>query len=390
MARQTYNWFTGQTVTQSLGSIIAASLGNSVHPSIASNPNLRLTTFSNNELLQLLAKRFPGLSRPITFDPQGLGIGSGVFAQSKGWYSDATFVEPDTWDIDGRLQHRFQLNDSAIAAGYLPRGIGSGAETIVSQPLKADQRIYFEIHMNKYPKQVDSNGVQTTFNNIGGGAIGGGGSGDRYDWNRLIQAPAGLGGEIEITIAPEGWATAGGFEASINRMASLTTKGILTTNAYRNTGYNPSNPHYASYLNIHPANDSDISEVVDGDIFMFAIDGVQDSTTYGRSKLYFGKNGVWAKADSIYNLSTLEQGNYMRNFDPADDSAIRGGWDLLASEDPYHIYISPIWDPSAKDSAAGRIAGDYKYMDIDLTVKTGTDCTYSPPTSGTGKVFKAH
>ena len=388
MARQTYNWFTGQTVTQSLGSIIAASLGNSVHPSIASNPNLRLTTFSNNELLELLAKRFPGLSRPITFDPQGLGIGSGVFAQSQGWYSDATFVEPDTWDIDGRLQHRFQLNDSAIASGFLPGGIGDGSETIVSQPLKANQRIYFEIHMNKYPKQVDSNGVQTTFNNNGQGGVGGGGSGSNYDWNRFpVQSAAGLGGEIEITIAPEGWATAGGFESVIGRMASITSKAILTTNYYQPNGYNPGSPHYASYLNIHPANDSDISEVVDGDIFMFAIDGVQDSTT-NNNKLYFGKNGVWAKADSINNLSSLEQG--MRNFDPADDSAIRGGWNLEPSEDPYHIYISPIWDPSAKDSAAGRIAGDYKYMDIDLTVKTGTDCTYSPPTSGTGKVFKAH
>ena len=387
MARKTYNWFTGRTVTQSLGSIIAASLGNSVHPSIASNPNLRLTTFSNNELLELLAKRFPGLSRPITFDPQGLGIGSGVFAQSQGHYADASFVEPDVWDIDGRLQHRFQLPDSAISTGLLPAGIGNGAQTIVSQPLKADQRIYFEIHMNKYPKQVDSNGVQTTFNNIGGGAIGGGGSGSVYDWNRFVIGEAGLGGEIEIAVAPTGWKTSGGFESVIGRMVGFTTKGILSTNQYQNTGYNPSNPHYASYLNIHPANDSDISEVVDGDIFMIAIDGVQDSTT-NNNKFYFGKNGVWAKADSINNLSTLEQG--LRNFDPADDSAIRGGWDLEPTEDPYHIYISPIWDPSAKDSAQGVLPGDYKYMDIDLTIKTGTDVTYSVPTSGTGKVFKAH
>lgn len=389
MARQTYNWFTGQTVTQSLGSIIAASLGNSVHPSIQSNPNLRLTTFSNNELMDLLAKRFPGLSRPITFDPLGLGIGSGVFAQSQGHYADASFVEPDVWDIDGRLQHRFQLPDSAIALGLVPKGIGNGAQTIVSQPLKPDQRIYFEIHMNKYPRQVDSNGVQTTFNNIGGGTIGGGGSGSVYDWNRISGGTlaAGLGGEIEIAVAPTGWKTSGNFESVIGRMVGFSTKGILSTNNYQPTGYNPSNQHYASYLNIHPENDSDISEVVDGDIFMIAIDGVQDSTT-SNNRFYFGKNGVWAKSDSINNLSSLEQ--HIRNFDPADDSAIRGGWLLEPTEDPYHIYISPIWDPAAKDSAAGFLAGDYKYMDIDLTIKTGTDVTYSVPTSGTGKAFLAH
>lgn len=387
-------WRGGTRVTQSLGSIWATTSGQSLIGKNVNNPNLDLMNFTNSQLLQLLGTRFPGLSRPITFDPAGLGIGnSGPFQNTRGYFSDATFVpSPDYWDINGTLRHRFTLTDSAIASGGLPGTIGTGSETIVSQPLKPDQRIYFEVHMNKYPKQVDAGGNQAPFyqNGIvmdisspGSGSVPywGSGTGSRHNGGFL---DSGLGGDIEIAIAPEGWVSSGDFETAIGRMAGIVTKSIQSTNWYNVT--QPISANFASKINIHPENDSDLTGINNGDIFMFAIDGVQDSTTTDNA-FYFGKNGVWAKADS----DNPNFGSLVQSWDPADDSTgARGGWALEPSEDPYHVYISPIWDASAKDSAAGTTLGTYKYMDIDITIKTGTDCTYSPPTSGRGHIFKAH
>ena len=389
MARRIYTVL-GTQVTQSIGSLIAQSLGDAVgtnHPT-SSNPNLRLIQFTNNQLLELLAQRFPGLSRPITFDPAGLGIGqSGAFPNNVGWYSNTKFVNnPDTWTVEGGLKHRFELSDSAISQGVLPSGIGTGGDTIVSQPLKPDQRVYFEIHMNKYPKQVDSNGVQTTYN-VNGQTKYTTGFGP-YLYSRVFDTPAGLGGDIEITIAPQGWTTDGGFESVIGRAFLIAAKSMTFTEAYSGVGSGFSD--YASKLNVHPTNDSDLSDINDGDILMFAIDGSDSANpSLVNNKIYFGKNGVWAEPDS--DLNPNYNAHPELNFNPLKDSADGiGGWDMEPSEDPYHIYITPRWDPSAKDSASGTIAGAYRYMDIDLTIKTGTDVTYSPPTSGRGKVFKAH
>lgn len=390
MARRIYTAL-GTQVTQSIGSLIAQSLGDAVgtNSPISSNPNLRLIQFTNNQLLELLAQRFPGLSRPITFDPAGLGIGqSGAFQNNVGWYSTTKFVNnPDTWTVEGGLKHRFELSDSAISQGVLPNGIGTGGDTIVSQPLKPDQRVYFEIHMNKYPKQVDSNGAQTTYTRNGMTAFTG--ADNEYTYARTLDTYAGLGGDIEITIAPQGWTTDGGFEAAIGRVFMIASKSMVFTEAYSGTGVGFG--RYSSKLNVHPANDSDLSDVNDGDIFMFAIDGSDSANpSLVNNKIYFGKNGVWAEPDSDLNSATFNAHPTI-NFNPLKDSAGGiGGWDMEPSEDPYHIYITPRWDPSAKDSANGKIAGAYRYMDIDLTIKTGTDVTYSPPTSGRGKVFKAH
>lgn len=395
MARKIYRLLGASTITQSIGSIIAQSLGDTVGTNnpITSNPNLRLTNFSNNDLLALMSTRFPNLSRPITFDPDGLGIGQGgAFQNNVGWYSDTKFVDnPDVHTVEGRLQHRFEFSDSAASNGVLPEGIGGGGDTIVSQPIKADQRVYFEIHMNKYPKQVDSNGVQTTFNVNGMQQFG---SGDNnYTYARTGPQPLGLGGDIEIAIAPQGWKTSGQFEASIGRAFMLAAKSAVFTESYSGASSFGGNTRYSSKLNVHPANDSDLSDINDGDIFMFAIDGSDSaSPSLVNNKIYWGKNGVWAEPDSDLNSAAFNAHPDL-SYNPLKDSAgAMGGWDMEPSEDPYHIYITPRFDASCYqgNSATTRTAGTYKFMDIDLTVKTGTDVTYSPPTSGRGKVFKAH
>lgn len=394
MARKIYRALGATSITQSIGSIIAQSLGDAVgtNSPISSNPNLRLTQFTNNDLLALLAQRFPGLSRPITFDPDGLGIGQGgAFQNNVGWYSDTKFVDnPDVHTVEGRVKHRFEFSDSAASNGILPRGIGTGGDTIVSQPIKADQRVYFEIHMNKYPKQVDTNGVQTTYN-VNGHPTHSNGAGS-YQYSRLVgDPPIGLGGDVEITIAPQGWTTNGGFESTIGRAFMIAAKSMTFTEAY--SGLGTGSGDYASKLNVHPTNDSDLSDINDGDIFMFAIDGSDSANpSLVNNKIYFGKNGVWAVADSNLNAASFNAHPSL-NFDPNDDSAgAMGGWDMEPTEDPYHIYITPRWDPSCYqgNDKTSLTAGTYKFMDIDLTVKTGTDVTYTPPTSGRGKVFKAH
>jgi len=386
----------GQRITQSIGSWIAQSLGNEITQNqspVSTNPNLRLTTFTNAQLLNLLATRFPGLSRPITFDPAGLGIGAGgKFVNARGWYSDHQFIDSiGYWDVDGRVKQRFEVSDSAFQRGIIGSGIGTGTAGIVSQPIKADQRVYFEIHMNKYPKQVDSNGVQTTWTRNGHPRASA--SGNRFLYGRVNTASrdSGLGGDIELTIAPEGWVNSGAFEAGIGRQFSIAMKSLTFTETYSGVASSNADGSFASKLNVHPTNDSDLTDINDGDVFMFCIDGVQDSNVTQNNRLYFGKNGVWAEADSQLAPNTFNAHPEL-NFNPLKDSSgARGGWALEPTEDPYYIYITPRWELNAlQPTIGGAYDSTYRYMDIDLSVKTGTDVTYAPPTSGRGHVFRRH
>lgn len=392
MAKSFYDRFTGTQVTQSIGSIIANAIGNSVVGPAVTNANLRLTDFTNRELLNLLDRRYPGQSRAITFDPSGLGLGQGgAFANTVGWYSNQNWVQnPDYWDIDGKVQHRFELDSAAVGSSYSqPGGIGTGTHSLVSQPLKADQRIYFEIHVNEYPKMVDSAGDDTGIIRTHNGMLWEeGGTGPGYRGNAGIKTSGNgvlVGGDVEIAIAPEGWATDGLFESVIGRTFMMSLKGLAPTNVYMVD--TTATGDYKKYMNIQPDSDNDLSDINNGDVIMIAIDGVQDSSTTN-NRIYYGKNGIWAQADS--NNPHFGAG-LIQNYNPANDSAgDRGGFPLEPTEDPYYLYISPIWDYQVKDSGLATTLGDYKYMDVDFTIKSGSDVTYSPPTSGRGHVFKAH
>ena len=115
-------------------------------------------------------------------------------------------------------------------------------------------------------------------------------------------------------------------------------------------------------------------------------------------------NGTWAKAHADDTNNVGKKASHS-SFDPADDSAgvgdaLRPGVALEGTEDPYYMYLSPIWSDSSVSydgtddwsnvyAAQATRAGAYPKMKFGLTIKTGTDVTYSPPTSGRG-TFKAH
>jgi len=416
--------YQNKNVQVSLGSWMAkliASTADTNWAGYSSQAQTNLITFANRTLLQQMQASYPGLSRQINFNPVGLGIGT-IFT---GFSPTATyrptrlqtnFIEPQTYNNSGNMQHQFlargwsDISAAEDSNGYdgvsyvdwgftpPPGRQGLGGDTIVSQPIKSDDRIYFEIEVTEAPKLVDSNGYAPAVDFIG-----------RTYGNHHAS------GGLQLTIAPENWYQSAEDPPAQGRSFNLDilSKGMINNHGTDRTGSGndldraQSWPYYKT--NVSVKNDSDVGNLIqDGDIIMIAIDGVADST--GENRLFWGVNGVWAKADSSdQNFGVIASHT---TFDPADDNisladALRPGVSLVTTEDPYYLYLSPLWSDSSvgdgtgatytnsdkywKNYASQAVAGGtYRYLDANITIKTGTDVTYTPPTSGRGYTFKAH
>lgn len=428
----TYSYFddyTSKPVTVSLGFWSAQVLGNSARTGVTTGNFQNITTFTNTQLLQLLQNAYPGLSRQISFNPTGLGIGTtfndpntgtGVFG-----YPATKVIEPDNYDhnSDGSLSHVFtargtsdrsSADSDAYFAGlsYLdwgffpPPGVmGLGGEAVVSQPIKSDDRIYFEVHVDTPPVLQDSNGVSAAVDVIG-----------RYASNRDGHASGGL----QMTIAPENWLTAAQDAGAVGRAFSLElgSKLMFQGGAYTGGGPYPDLDTFTSstgWTNMYKTNvsvedESDTANLIQaGDVIMIAIDGVSDSSSENR--LFWGVNGVWAMADSsdelfttygnpAYGAANLSHSQFNPGLDSIGLGAFRPGISLVGSEDPYYLYFSPIWSDSSASAdgiqdwnnayaVQAQYAGKYSRLEFGVTVKTGTDVTYSAPTSGRG-TYRAH
>jgi len=426
--------YKSKDVRVSLGSWMAKLIANSADPTdgeefIKNFYQTDLITFSNRALLRSLQQSYPGVSRQINFNPIGLGIGtifkgfSGTTTQGPffgGSGKPVHFREPNSYNNNGNVKHTFVARgwDDRSAAdsddlfggvSYLdygftppPGAIGLGGEAIVSQPIKQDERIYFEIEVTKAQLQ-DSNGYAPPITRIGRGKNGGAGS-DHFS------------GGVQLTIAPENWFQYAGSNLGNGRSFNLNliTKGLLGGHGQDRTGSGTDLAdmtidlsgftHFEEWrTNVSPDSDTDVANLTQsGDIIMIAIDQVADSI--GENRLFWGVNGVWAKADSDdVNYGVIASHT---TFDPADDAmnlsdALRPGIPMEATEDPYYIYLGPMWTDSSVRQGLGKsgvinyagqatAGGTYKYCDLDLTIKTGTDVTYTPPTSGRGYTFKAH
>lgn len=437
MPKSIIDKYSGKPITISLGAWTAQLLGNSGGYSQSSGPGLgtyqNLITFLNTALLNQIQQSYPNLSRQITFNPNGLGIGTifrdpnaGTLDQFGRIRSASTvFVDPDTQGLDGSITHTFNARgendrsaaDSDKAFGGLsyadwgifpvPGVMGVGGEAVVSQPIKANDRVYFEVHVDQPPVLQDSNGVSASVDVIG-----------RYGSNRNLHASGGL----QMTIAPENWLSGAQDAGGRGRTFSLElgSKLMLQGGEYLGGGPYPDLDTFTSSTgwtnmyktNVSVRNESDTSNLINaGDVIMIAIDGVADSSN--EAKLFWGVNGTWAQADSTDDLVTVygPGGTSTRTlahalFNPADDSSglgvHRAGISLEASEDPYYLYFSPLWTDSSAIGLDGNPgwsgayatqatgAGTYRKLKFGVTVKTGTDVTYTPPTSGRGYTFKAH
>jgi len=417
--------YTQKPVTVSLGFWSAQILANSsANAKAATNTGnfQNITTFTNTQLLQLLQQAYPGLSRQITFNPTGLGIGtvfndpntgSGFFG-----YPATKVIDPQSHDVgdDGEVRHVFtargthdrsNADSDAYFGGvsYLdwgfyptPGTMGVGGEAVVSQPIKSNDRIYFEVHVDSVPTLMDANlSTPPAVATVG-----------RHgrDGNHGHAS-----GGLQLTIAPENWLSAGQDTAAIGRAFSIDlVSKLLMISGDDRTGNNEdlvtfdgSNQGTLYRTNVSVENKGDTGNMIQsGDVIMIAIDGVSDSV--GENRLFWGVNGLWAKADSADTNNFGKKASHS-SFDPADDSAgvggaYRPGVVLEGTEDPYYMYLSPLWadssvsydgtdDWSNNYAVQASRAGAYPKMKFGLTVKTGTDVTYSPPTSGRG-TFKAH
>lgn len=421
----TYSYFddyTSKPVTVSLGFWSAQVLGNSARTGVTTGNFQNITTFTNTQLLQLLQNAYPGLSRQISFNPTGLGIGTtfndpntgtGVFG-----YPATKVIEPDNYDhdSDGSLSHVFtargtfdrsNADSDAYFGGvsYLdwgfyptPGTMGVGGEAVVSQPIKSNDRIYFEVHVDSVPTLMDASlSTPPAIDYVG-----------RHD--RSGNDGHGSGG-LQMTIAPENWLSSGMDAGAQGRAFSIDlVSKLLMISGDDRTGanedlitFNGSNQGTLYRTNVSVDSNGDTGNIIQsGDVLMIAIDGVSDSS--GENRLFWGLNGTWAKADSADTDNFGKKASHS-SYDPGDDSvgvggAFRPGVSLTGTEDPYYLYFSPIWsDSSVSDNASDDFkssyavqadrAGAYPKMKFGVTIKGGNDVTYSPPTSGRG-TFRAH
>jgi len=416
-----FDKYTNKPVTVSLGFWASQIVANSSRLQGTGNFQ-NITTFTNTQLLQLLAQAYPGLSRQITFNPSGIGLGTTFNDPATGTgffgYPATKFIAPQIHDIDsdGEVRHVFtargiddrtNADSDALFGGvsYLdwgfyptPGTMGVGGEALVSQPIKGNERTYFEVHVDSVPTLMDASlNTPPAVATVG-----------RHgrDGNHGHAS-----GGLQLTIAPENWLSAGQDLAGIGRTFTIdVTSKLLMQAGDDRTGNNEdlitfdgSDQGTLYRTNVSVENKGDTANMIQsGDVIMIAIDGVSDSI--GENRLFWGVNGTWAKAHSDDTNNFGKKASHS-SFDPADDSdgvgdALRPGVVLEGTEDPYYMYLSPLWADSSvsydgtKDwsntyaGQAGR-AGAYPKLKFGLTIKTGTDVTYSPPTSGRG-TFKAH
>ena len=417
--------YTQKPVTVSLGfwsaQVIAISSTNARLSTNTGNFQ-NITTFTNTQLLQLLAQAYPGLSRQISYNPNGLGLGTTFNDPNTGTgffgYSATKFVPPLIHDIDsdGEVSHVFtargtfdrsNADSDAFFGGvsYLdwgfyptPGTMGVGGEALVSQPIKSNTRTYFEVHVDSVPTLMDASlSTPPAVATVG-----------RHgrDGNKGHAS-----GGLQLTIAPENWLSGGMDTAAIGRAFSMDlVSKLLMISGDDRTGNNEdlitfdgSNQGTLYRTNVSVDSKGDTGNIIQaGDVLMIAIDGVSDSI--GENRLFWGVNGTWAKAHADDTNNVGKKASHS-SFDPADDSAgvgdaLRPGVALEGTEDPYYMYLSPIWSDSSVSydgtddwsnvyAAQATRAGAYPKMKFGLTIKTGTDVTYSPPTSGRG-TFKAH
>jgi len=288
------------------------------------------------DVIRLMDRNFPDVSRQITFNPAQTIVPDGY--QIGG---------ADTFDVDannqldnGRVTMDFDYDSDTYAA----RHNFALDYHIQSQPLKKGKH-YFEIHVNSITQRTNGIGQNLTF-------------------------------------TPTNWNLEPAIEASPGRTAFFDFNdrdmaGIINSGTYQWTS------------------DSAGADTKAGDIFMVAYDTNANSTDEGR--VFFGYNGEWGHPTDSSTMIDLNPANY----DSADTPSGNGGVGIpiltkntnVGGARPAQVagYESIIGDlngyfwsvgfhPQGLLDGAGDSSGS-----IDVTIKVGTDITYTVPTG-----FKAH
>jgi hypothetical protein len=269
------------------------------------------------DLIGLMDRMYPNLSRQITFNPAGRTLPAGY--QIGG---------PDTFDVDsdGQVTMAFDY-DSDTYAGAPQFGIDYH---IQSAPLKQGKH-YFEIHVNSISQR--------------GGTVG-----------------------QNLTFCPTNWNLEAAFELNIGRtmffdLNDRDVQSLTMSGTYQWTS------------------DSNGADTKADDIIMIAYDNTVNATNEGR--VFVGYNGQWGNPTDSSTMIDMNPANY----DSANQASGNGGVGhtiftngAALSKNKTGEYWSIGFHPQGFNDGAGDSSGS-----IDVTIKVGTDITYTPPTG-----FKAH
>lgn len=306
---------------------LARQVGRTVDGNVS---NGGMIDIASQDIIRLMDRNFPDVSRQITFNTSGRTLPSG-------------FTEPDTVDVDsdGRVTMDFDY-DSDTYANTIAFGIDYHLQ---SQPLKKGKK-YFEIHVNSVTQRSGSVGQ-------------------------------------EISIAPTNWNLVPAFEPSVGRGAFFDFNdrdmaGIINTGTYQWTSGSADSDTKAGDIimvayDTTNANDSDAGRVFFG--FNGEWGHPTDSSTmvdlnpanYDSSNAPIGNGGV--------GIPILIQNTNVGATRQAQLAGVTGQAGDLTGD-----FFSLGFYPQGLNDGAGDSSGS-----IDVTIKCGSNVTYTPPPG-----FKAH
>lgn len=318
------------------------------------------------DVIRLVDKTFPAMSRQITFDPSGRTAPSSFsivhpFNRPGSVYTTANrYWKPDgTFSYFVNTFHSTRVNTTAFTRDANPNnGFGAGdvhgdptadANAILpnamqSLPLKKG-KYYFEIHVSAIHRAWNAN------RDGNGNPV--------YD-----------GVTPQLYFAPINWNHQPLFETNIGRVVffDAMTKSISDANIVIEGNYQ------------YTATDA-ASETAAGDIIMVAYDTNVNGTNQGR--VFFGINGAWGTPTNPSTMVDMDPANYTDINNSVGNGGV--GAPLLTGDDGSGIPMGEDWAIGIFDTKTSYPGDDQTSAKFEGQIKGGTDITYTPPTG-----FTAH
>lgn len=318
------------------------------------------------DVIRLMDKNFPTLSRQITFDPTGRTAPSSYsIVQPLNRPGVATPTANRYWKPDGTFSyfvdsfHSTRVNTTAFTRNADPNnGFGAGdvhgdptadvnailPNAMQSLPLKKG-KYYFEIHVSAIHRAWNAN------SDSNGDPV--------YD-----------GVTPQLYFAPINWNHQPAFESNIGRVVffDAMTKSLGDANIVLEGDYQ------------YTATDT-ASETTAGDIIMVAYDTNANGTNQGR--VFFGINGAWGTPTSPSTMVDMDPANYTDINDSVGNNGV--GAPILTGDDGSGIAMGENWAIGIFDRKVSYPGDDQTSAKFEGQIKGGTDITYTPPTG-----FLAH
>lgn len=402
--------------------IVGTHMGNNV-----ANPDIAdaLFAYSNTSVSNIISDIYPNLSRPLSFDLKNtadiLNERQDFEASDAIDYStmkhthrftlrDSDHVGPSVSTLDfigfnnipgshpaGQIEmpggHRGGLNyyndsinggdNSFVGHPNNPTFVGNGAASLISTPIKTDGKFYWEMRIDKMPTSCDSLGGNTLAWNYSEEIIT-----DEYEGGTQSETYRKYyGADIELMFARRdntrnrefgdgNWEAWGMWLRSFEPMTPFSKRlrtGIGAVDVNWNIGGDI-------------VDSNEVGHTQDGDILMFAYDGVEDVN--GETRLFVGRNGTWlhpAAGDSSYFRFP---GGLGASYNPADDSAGAAAYNAFGWQRPgakfnhdrdrdLRMFLSPMWGAEATDSSGNPQLRSS--IDFEFSILVDSDLVYSPP-----------